>query len=501
MEYALQMEGITKKFGDIYANDNVTFSVKWGEIHALLGENGAGKSTLMNIISGIYSMDIGTIKINDEKVNITSPKDAIALGIGMVHQHFKLVENFTAAENILMGESSFSLSKKSFLEKIEDIENKYGFDIDMNKTVSDMSVSEKQTLEILKVIYKGARILILDEPTAVLTPAENEKLFKIMENMKAEGHAIIIITHKLAEVKRISDYVTVLRQGKSVASFEALDATEEELTAQMVGKQVDLDIPYLDYDGEKKTILSVNNISYSSMDTGQILKNVSFYVNGGEIFGIAGLAGSGQKQICEIIAGLIKPDEGSVFFEETDITGMHPRQIAKLGVSLGFVPEDRLGMGLVSSMDIADNMLIKDYYHQDGFFLSRKGAREKSEDIVEKLAIKTPSIYEKVSRLSGGNIQKVLIGREISSSPRLLITAYVVRGLDVGASYKIYELINEEKKKGVGVIFVGEDIDVLLGFCDRIAVLSGGEIKGILNAKETNKEEIGYLMAGGERNV
>lgn len=495
---AIKMVNIKKSFGEIVANEDVNFEVKWGQIHALLGENGAGKSTLMNIISGIYSMDTGKIYIDGKLANIRSPLDSINLGVGMIHQHFKLVENFTARENLLIGTAKGIITKGKVEKKLNKIISKYGFEIDLDKYVHDMSVSEKQTLEIIKVLYKDAKILILDEPTAVLTPEENEKLFAIMRNMKYEGHAIIIITHKLDEVMEISDEVTVLRKGRSIETLKTDHTNKKNLISMMVGKKMSLDIPRVEYIGEKTPLLEVVDVSYSDKSMGKILENVNLTVNTGEIVGVAGLAGNGQKQLCEIITGLIKCDSGKIIFEGEDITGKSPREIIKRKISLGFVPEDRLGMGLVASMDLVDNMLLKDYYKQEGLFISTKKVEKEVEDMVKELDIETPSIYHRVSKLSGGNIQKVLIGREVHSDPKLLITAYVVRGLDIGASYKIYSMLNEQKQKGVGVIFIGEDIDVLLAISDKIAVMSNRTMTALLDAKKTSKNQIGHLMAGGK---
>lgn len=494
---AIKMVNISKSFAEIKANNKVNFEVNWGEIHALLGENGAGKSTLMNIISGIYTMDEGEIFINGEKVRINSPFDSIKLGIGMIHQHFKLVNNFTARENLLMGNSKGIIKSKQVDKKVNQILETYDFKLDLDKYVYDMSVSEKQTLEIIKVLYQDAKILILDEPTAVLTPEETEKLFKIIRNMKEKGHAIIIITHKLNEVEEISDYVTVLRKGESINTVRTDETDQKSLISMMVGKEMSLDIPRSEFTGERKILLQLNDICYEDDVLGKVLQDVNMRCYTGEILGIAGLAGNGQKQLCEVITGLLKPTSGKIIFDGEDITIMTPRQIISRGISLGFVPEDRLGMGLVGSMDLVDNMLLKDYYKQKGLILSTENAEKVAETMVEELDIETPSVRQTVSKLSGGNIQKVLIGREINSNPKLLITAYAVRGLDIGASYKIYELLNEQKKKGVGVIFIGEDIDVLLAISDKVIVLSNKTVTKVLDSRTATKEQIGHLMAGG----
>ncbi|MEI8217098.1 MAG: ABC transporter ATP-binding protein [Eubacteriales bacterium] len=497
IDAAIEMKNIWKSFGTIKANENVNLKVVSGEVHALLGENGAGKSTLMNMLSGIYSPDSGSIFINGKEVHFNSPKEPIKLGIGMIHQHFKLIDILTAKENIILGQDGgFFIKGKELSKEIRDISDKYGLDINPDKKVYEMSVGEKQTLEIVKVLYRGAKILILDEPTAVLTPQEIKRLFKIIRSMRDQGCAIIIITHKLNEVMEISDRVTVLRKGESIATVETAKVDIGNLIEMMVGKSVDLKIAREEIK-DKKVMLSLDGLHVFNSEKRHSLQDVSFDLYGGEILGVAGVAGSGQKELCETIAGLIPVDKGRIFFEGANIVGKNPRDIIRLGIRMGFIPEDRLGMGLVGSMDIVHNLILKDYQNQPGIFLKRKHIIEKANKIVARLDISTPGIYCPVRKLSGGNIQKVLLGREIDSDPKVLITAYAVRGLDIGASYKIYELLNEQKRKGVGILFIGEDLDVLLELCDRIVVLCDGNITGIVNAKMTTKEEIGLLMAGG----
>ncbi len=492
----VEMKNISKTFGVIRANKDINLSVNRGEIHALLGENGAGKSTLVNMISGIYTPDSGNIAIYGKTVRIGSPKHAFELGIGMIHQHFKLIDVMDAAENILLAEKgSLFLSKRTRYQKIKAVMEDYGLEVDLTKRIADMSVSEKQTVEILKVLYRGAKILILDEPTAVLTPQETEKLFLILQNLVKKGCAIIIITHKLNEVMTISDRVTVLRQGETVGTLETSATNIHELTELMVGKPVDLSIekPL----GDKgKLLLQVQNLSALSEDHYKVLDGISFDLCEGEILGVAGVAGSGQKELCESISGLYPVEKGDIFFEGENIVGHSPRDIIKRGISMSFIPEDRLGMGLVAPMNMIDNMLLKNYINQPGISVDREPAREKAERIKERLDIQTPGIETAIRKLSGGNIQKVLLGREIDASPRLLITAYPVRGLDIGASYNIYELLNEQKQKGVGILYIGEDLDVLLELCDRIMVLCDGRITGIVESRNVTKEDLGLLMAG-----
>lgn len=496
-EIAIQMRDISKTFGEVKANEDVNLTVYDGEVHALLGENGAGKSTLMNMLSGIYTPDSGSISIHNKQVHFTSPKDSIALGIGMIHQHFKLVEVLSAKENIILGEKNGFFTKgKELSRKIREISDRYGLDIDPEKKVYEMSVGEKQTLEIIKVLYRGAKILIMDEPTAVLTPQEIKRLFQIIRNMKEKGCAVVIITHKLNEVMEISDRITVLRKGKSVETVETSKVEVPNLIEMMVGKKVNLSIKKKEIEN-KKVLLEVDNLRVVNQEKKNALDEVSFSLYGGEILGVAGVAGSGQKELCETLAGLVKADKGRIFFEGDNIVGKTPRDIIQLGIRMGFIPEDRLGMGLVGTMDIVHNIILKDYQKQPGLFLKREDSTAKANKIVERLDIQTPSIYTEVKKLSGGNIQKVLLGREIDSEPKVLITAYAVRGLDIGASYKIYDLLNEQKEKGVGVLFIGEDLDVLMELCDRVMVLCNGKITGIVNTSEVTKEEVGLLMTGG----
>jgi simple sugar transport system ATP-binding protein len=492
----VEMKNICKTFGVIRANNNISFNVNQGEIHSLLGENGAGKSTLVNMLSGIYTPDSGSIEIHGAPVRIHSPRQASELGIGMIHQHFKLIDVLTAAENIILAEKgSVFLSRKEAAKKIEKVMEGYGLFIDVSKKISEMSVSEKQTVEIIKVLYRGAKILILDEPTAVLTPQETEKLFVILRNLAKRGCAIIIITHKLNEVMSISNRVTVLRQGETIATLDTASTNLRELTELMVGKPVDLTIEKIPVD-KGNLLLEVKDLSALGEHQVRVLKNLSFDLYEGEILGVAGVAGSGQKELCEGIAGLYPIESGSIFFEGENIVGLNPRDIIKKGISMSFIPEDRLGMGLIASMDMVDNMLLKDYVNQPGITIDRKPARQKAERVKKRLNIQTPSLGTPIRKLSGGNIQKVLLGREIDATPHLLITAYPVRGLDIGASYNIYDLLKEQKQKNTGVLYIGEDLDVLIELCDRIMVLCDGKITGIVESSRITKEGLGLLMAG-----
>ena len=493
---AIEMENISKSFGPVQANHNVNLQVLPGEVHALLGENGAGKSTLMNMLSGIYTPDTGTIRIEGEEVKFASPKESIAKGIGMIHQHFKLVDVMTAKENIVLGQTKGIFTKgKQLSKEIKDLSEQFGMDIDPDKKVYDMSVGEKQTLEILKVLNRGAKILIMDEPTAVLTPQEINKLFRVIRKMKENGRAVVIITHKLNEVMEISDRVTVLRKGESVGTVNTADVDSSKLVELMVGKKVALEIEKPKVENQE-SLLQMDEVTVYDSEGKAALNNVSFELNSHEILGVAGVANSGQKELCEVIAGLVKAEKGRIYFDGENLVGKTPRDIIKKGIRMGFIPEDRLGMGLVGGMDIVHNMILKDYQNQPGIILKRAECTEKAKRIVDKLDISTPSIYTPVRQLSGGNVQKVLLGREIDAAPRVLITAYAVRGLDIGASYKIYDLLNEQKKNGVGVLFVGEDLDVLMELCDRIMVMCHGEVTGIVDPSKVSKEDIGLLMTG-----
>lgn len=496
---ALELKNITKTFGKVVANKNVDLEVKQGEILAILGENGSGKTTLMNMVAGIYFPDEGQIFVNGKEVVIKSPKDAFNNRIGMIHQHFKLVDVFDATENIVLGIENEKFNLKEAKKRVKEITEKYGFAVDLDKKIYEMSVSEKQTVEIIKVLYRGADILILDEPTAVLTPQETSKLFDILRKMRKDGKSIIIITHKLHEVLEISDRVTTLRKGELVGTVDTKDATESSLTEMMVGAKVQLNI-HRDDPKNRVERLDISDLTVVKKDGSIALNNVNFKAYGGEILGIAGISGCGQKELLESIAGLqLTTKKSSILYKPDDLgpqqlVGKSPREIRKLGVALSFVPEDRLGMGLVGNMDIIDNMMLRSYKGGKGAFLNRREPKNLANDIINELEVVTPNANTPVRRLSGGNVQKVLVGREISLEPKVLMVAYPVRGLDINSSYTIYNLLNKQKEKGVAIIFVGEDLDVLLELCDRIVVMCSGRISGIVDARNTTKEEIGLLM-------
>ncbi len=558
----IELRGITKRFGaSIVANKNVSIDVKKGEILSILGENGCGKTTLMNMLAGIYYPDEGTILIRGEEVNIRSPKDAFHYNIGMIHQHFKLIDVFTAAENIVIGtDDDGKYDIKSAKKRIREMSEKYGFHIELDKKVHEMSVSEKQTVEIVKALYRGADVLILDEPTAVLTPQEIDRLFDVLRAMRANGKSVIIITHKLNEVMEISDRVTVLRKGEHIKTVNTSETNEKELADMMVGQKITLNIDR-PMPENPELRLEVEGLSLMGSEGHLLLDDVSFSAYGGEILGIAGIAGTGQRELLESIAGLHhlqsgrvtyynpkkdKPitlfhktfervmelaeigmlryadgrdftgkdekgkslakkticeqiEAGEVFFKEDEVINLRektPLQIRELGVRFSFVPEDRLGMGLVANMDITDNMMLRSYRRGKSAFVDRKTPEELAEEIIDSLQVVTPGVHTPVRRLSGGNIQKVLVGREIAAGPRVLMAAYPVRGLDINSSYTIYNLLTDQKKNGVAVIFVGEDLDVLLSLCDRILVLAGGKVMGTVDARKAKKEEIGLMMMG-----
>ncbi len=554
-QYALELKHVSKRFGNKIANHNVSLNLKKGEILSILGENGSGKTSIMNAVAGIYYPDEGEIFVNGEKVDIKSPSDAYRYKIGMIHQHFKLVDLFSAADNIILGtrEAKFSYKKtysnfknerkekianapKSFkgfwikvwanlqlglrtiampfihyghfdglgkdrIKKLQAIVDKYGFVLDLSKKVTHMSVSEKQTVEILKVLYRGAEILILDEPTAVLTPQEIKKLFSILTAMRDDGKSIIIITHKLNEVMEISDRVTILRKGEFIETLNTKETNEKELTNHMVGKQISLEIDRSEpHDLVRR--LSVEKLNIVNKDGDPVVTDFSFECFGGEILGIAGISGSGQRELLESIGGLRKKRirGGDIFYFDkdkdtvTDLRTLTSNEIRELGVRLSFVPEDRLGMGLVANMDLVDNTMLRNYRKNKGVFLDRKTNKQLVEKIIKDLGVDTPSPYTEVKKLSGGNVQKILVGRELASSPKVLMAAYPVRGLDINSSYLIYNLLNKQKEMGTAVIFVGEDLDVLLALCDRILVMAHGHVAGVVDARTTTKEEVGLLM-------
>ncbi|AOT70967.1 ABC transporter ATP-binding protein [Geosporobacter ferrireducens] len=494
----VSMRRITKSFGAETVNDRIDFDLQAGEIHALLGENGAGKSTLMNILSGVYRQDAGEINLHGRSVTIHSPKDAIACGVGMIHQHFKLVENLTAAENIILGyKKGLLLNRKKISREIADFSKAYGLSIQPQDCIYQMSVGEKQRVEILKALYRGADILILDEPTAVLTPQEAKELFVILKKMAKEGCGVIIITHKMQEVMEIADRITVLRKGKKVGTQEISQVNEQILAEMMMGQMVVRErVKNVNLEGE--AVLAVQNLTVKGDKGVDAVRNVSFSVKQGEILGIAGISGSGQKELAEAIAGLRKAESGSIQMHQEEIAGKTAKQLIDLGI--GFVPEDRLGMGLIGSMDIADNLILKDYRKapiSKGIFINKQKAKERAKAVIKQFDVKIADSSGAIKSLSGGNLQKILLGREILEEPKVLIAAYPVRGLDIGTTEAVYNLLLEQRDRGCAVIFISEDLDEILELSDRIMVMEGGRTTGIVKPQDTSVEEIGRMMLNG----
>ena len=490
------------EFPGVLANDDVSLDIRKGEVFALVGENGAGKTTLMNILYGIHEPTNGEVYIRGRKVERFSPKTAISMGVGMVHQHFMLVPSFTVAQNIVMSREPRRLGvlfdNKAAEAAAQRLVEEYGLVVDPAAVVREIGVGLQQRVEILKTLYRGADILILDEPTAVLTPQETDKLFAVLRSMRDDGKAIVIITHKMHEVETLSDRVAVLRHGQFVGDMLTKDTNAQEMTNMMVGHAVTLNIARPD-PVDPKPRIEVKNLTVRSIDGIVKLDDVSFTANSGEILGIAGISGCGQKELLEAIAGLQPTENGSICYVEDDGTreellGKDPLSIAEMGVALSFVPEDRLGMGLVGNMDLSDNMMLRSFRKGRGILTDRKSPRKLAETVVEELDVNTPGVTTPVRRLSGGNVQKVLVGREIASAPTVLLTAYAVRGLDINASYTIYDLINRQKERGVAVIYVGEDLDVLLELADRILVLCGGKVSGIVPGRGATKRDVGMMM-------
>lgn len=495
---AIELKNIRKTFGSVVANDQIDLQIKRGEILCLLGENGSGKTTLMNMLSGIYQPDSGEIYKDGQQVSIRSPKDAYTLGIGMIHQHYHLVDVFTAAQNIILGLEHEKMDLGAVNDKVKGICDRYGFNVGPKKKIYDMSVSQKQTIEIVKVLYRGAEILILDEPTAVLTPQETDKLFAVLRNMKNDNKAIVLITHKLAEVLDVSDKVAILRKGRYIGTVNTKEATAQSLTDMMVGHAVTLNIDRPVYKNPQNK-LEVSGLTVFDNDGIKRLDDVSFTAKTGEILGVAGIAGSGQRELLESITGLYPIASGSIKFVNEDgskneLVGKTPMQIRQAGVGMGFVPEDRLGMGLVGSMGMTNNMMLRSWRNGSGMFFNKKNPETLAKKVWDDLEVVTPSTEFPVRRMSGGNIQKVLVGREIASHPPVLLTAYAVRGLDINTSYAIYNLLTEQKMNGAAVMYVGEELDVLLELCDRILVLCGGKVSGVVDAKAVTKEQIGLMM-------
>ncbi|EGL84492.1 ATP-binding cassette domain-containing protein [Streptococcus infantis] len=500
-ENVIEMREITKVFGEFVANDKINLELRKGEIHALLGENGAGKSTLMNMLAGLLEPTSGEIVVNGQVVKLDSPSKAASLGIGMVHQHFMLVEAFTVAENIILGSE---LTKNGVLDiaratrEINELSDRYGLAVDPTAKVADISVGAQQRVEILKTLYRGADILIFDEPTAVLTPSEIDELMAIMKNLVKEGKSIILITHKLDEIRAVSDRVTVIRRGKSIETVEIAGATNADLAEMMVGRSVSFKTEKQEAQ-PKEVVLSIQDLVVNENRGVPAVKNLSLDVRAGEIVGIAGIDGNGQSELIQAITGLRKIESGSVELKGQSIVGLHPRQITEM--SVGHVPEDRHRDGLVLEMMISENIALQTYYKEP---LSKKGILNYSniinyaKKLMQEFDVRAASEIVPASALSGGNQQKAIIAREVDRNPDLLIVSQPTRGLDVGAIEYIHKRLIQERDNGKAVLVVSFELDEILNVSDRIAVIHDGKIQGIVTPETTNKQELGVLMAGGE---
>ena len=498
-QIVLEAKGITKKFPGVLANDNVNFDLRKGEIHALLGENGAGKSTLMNLLYGLHNPDNGEISVNGKIAAIQSPNDSIALGIGMVHQHFMLIPVFTVAENVMLGDETVkngSLDRNTVAAKITEISKQYGLDVDPNTLVGPLPVGIQQRVEIVKTLYRNAEIVILDEPTAVLTPQEAEDLFRIMRDLTARGVSIIFITHKLKEVLAVADRITVMRAGRVINTVKPSETDSAQLANMMVGRQVILTVNKKDHEATEE-ILKVEGITVRDQRNLETVHNVSFTVRGGEVFGIAGVQGNGQTELSEALTGLRFPTSGKVTIDGKDLTGKPPRIITEAG--LAHIPEDRQRHGLVLSYSVADNMALCDYYHAP--FSSRgviqpKALDENSRRLINAFDVRTPSPFVNAGKLSGGNQQKVIVARELSRNVKLVIANQPTRGLDVGSIEYIHSEIIKMRDRGVAVLLISAELDEIMALSDRIAVMYRGQIIAVVETKKTTREQLGLWMAG-----
>lgn len=496
---SLEMRGITKRFPGVLANDNVDFDVRSGEVHALLGENGAGKSTLMKILYGMYEPSEGKILLNGKEIKINSPTDAINHGIGMIHQHFMLVETLTVAENVALGLPSsrgFLTDLDKVSERILELADIYGLKIDPDAYIWQLSVGQQQRVEIIKALYRGAALLILDEPTAVLTPQEVDEFFVIMRQMVADGHALIFISHKLHEIMNICDRVTVLRDGAKVGTKIISDITKEELANWMVGREVSMTRELEDIE-RGPSRLTLKNISCDSDRGTPALRGVSLNVYSGEILGLAGISGNGQRELAEIITGLRKATDGKVILENEDVTDFRPGEVTER--MLSYIPEERMRDGMIKDFTIAENMVLREHhvspFAEKGFLMLKTIAKH-SDNLIEKFRVKTPSRETKAGSLSGGNIQKVVLARELSRKPRVLIAAQPTRGLDVGATEYVHAQLLEQRREGTAIMMISEDLDEVMALSDRIAVICEGEIMGIVPRNEATPQKLGLMMAG-----
>ncbi|MFD3445527.1 ABC transporter ATP-binding protein [Microbacteriaceae bacterium 4G12] len=502
MEYVIEMNNITKIFPGIVANDNITLQVKKGEIHALLGENGAGKSTLMNVLFGLYQPEEGEIKIKGKPVQITSPNIANDLGIGMVHQHFMLVHNFTVTENIILGREPVKGGKiniEDAAKEIQQLSERYGLAVDPYAKIEDISVGMQQRVEILKTLYRGAEILIFDEPTAVLTPQEIHELIGIMKKLVQEGKSIVLITHKLKEIMEVSDRCTIIRKGKGIGTVDIASTDQKQLAELMVGRKVSFKTEKSDAQ-PRQDVLKISDLVVRDSRNLDAVKGLNLTVRAGEIVGIAGVDGNGQSELIEAITGLRKVESGSITVNKADITNWPTRRITEEGV--GHIPEDRHKHGLVLDFSVGDNMVLQTYYktpYSSKGVLNFSKIKEKARSLIEQFDVRTPSENTLARALSGGNQQKAIIAREVDRDPDLLIAAQPTRGLDVGAIEFIHRKLVEQRDKGKAVLLLSLELDEILNISDHIAVIYEGQIVAVLNAKETNEQELGLLMAGGKQ--
>lgn len=497
----LEMCGITKRFPGVIANENVNLTLYPSEVHALLGENGAGKSTLMNILTGIYFPNEGTIRYKGHTVSLDSPRKAVNLGIGMVHQHFKLIEPMTVAENICLyaGKCGFLLNKKQMNTQVKEYAQRFHLEVEPSATIQQLSIGEQQRVEILKLLVSGAELLILDEPTAVLTPQEADALFVALRQMAQEGKSVLIITHKLGEVMRVADRITVLRGGKSIATMPLAETTQEELTVLMVGHQLETAERVPNDRPGNHVVMKMSDVCAMNDRNLPALRNVDLELHAGEIVGIAGVSGNGQRELAETLAGMRKVTAGRLILEERDVTGQNPRQAIDNGIA--YIPEDRLGVGLVGKMDLAENYILKNFSKPQSSrwgILRKKSINQQTQEAVDTYQIKNAGIHTPAGLMSGGNLQKLLVGREVAEDPKIIIAAYPVHGLDVGAINSIHKILLEERQKGKAILLISEDIDELFALSDRIAVLYSGKLSAPIPIEQATVDNIGLLMVGQE---
>lgn len=503
MSEFLRMENITKKFGKMYANKNINLSIEKGEVHTLLGENGAGKSTLMNILSGLYQPTSGKIYLNGQKVKIDSPRTAVKMGIGMVHQHFMLVEAMTVFENIILGTSkdkSFFIKEDQLKKEIQELADLYGLEVELDKVITDISVGAQQRVEILKALYRGAELLILDEPTAALTDSEVIGLFKIIDKLTNSGKSVIFISHKMKEVLQISDRITILRAGETVATLRREETTGSELANLMVGREL-VPSAYEKVNKETENVLSLSHVSYHKENKHNGLNDVSLFVKKGEILGIAGVDGNGQSQLAQIATGVIAPEEGEVTLHGSKVSKFTPKAFIDANVS--HIPEDRNKMGLVGNMSVAENLILKmtaspKFSAGKGFFLNHKKIHKYAEEMQAENDIRCASIRQEARSLSGGNQQKIILSRELNSNPELLVAVHPTRGLDIGATSFVHDSMIKARDNGCGILLISADLDEILKLSDRIIVMFEGQVMGVFPGEKPPIKKISFAMAGRE---